>query len=101
RRAALPPRGEPIADAINRSDESDLVDERVRHLRRRLALLAREEQVLDLARLGLVPVTSEEVVVEVLPARAHAADVERVVLLEHVAAGLEVVGDDRDLSRTE
>ena len=54
-------------------------------LRRRLALLAAEEQILDLACLRLVAVAREEVVVEVLPARAHAADVERVVLLQHVA----------------
>src|SRR3954453_6570073 len=86
-----PPRRESIADALDRADERDLVHEGVRHLRRCLPLLTAEEQILDLARLRFVAVTREEIVVEVLPASAHAADVERVVLLHHVAARLDVV----------
>src|SRR5581483_3931706 len=85
RRAALAERVESLADAFDTADERDLVDERVRHLGRRLALLSLEEEVLDLMRLRLVAVAHEEIVVEVLRARAHAADVERVVLLQSVA----------------
>src|SRR5205814_936231 len=58
-------------------------------------LAAVEEGVLDRARLVLVAVACEQVVVEVLAARAHAADVERVVLLERVAPALDVVGRER------
>ena len=47
------------------------------HRRLGLALLARQVQVLDLGRLGLVAVALHERVVEVPAARAHAADVER------------------------
>ena len=80
-------------------DERDVVDERVRNLRGRVALLPVEEEILDLSRLVLVPVAREEAVVEVLPARAHAADVERVVRLQRVAPGLHVVGRERRRGR--
>jgi hypothetical protein len=89
------PRGEPIAYALDRADERHLVDERIRDLGRRLALLAVEEQILDLTRLRLVPVAREQVVVEILAARAHAADVERVVLLQHRTPRVDVVGHER------
>ena len=62
-----------------RPDQRHLVDQRVRDGGRRVALLPVEEEILDPLRLGFVAVTRDEVVVEVLAARAHAADVERVV----------------------
>ena len=49
----LTPGGKPVADALDRADERNLVDERVRDLRRGLALVAAQEQILDLARLSL------------------------------------------------
>ncbi len=67
----------------------------VRHRGGGVTLLAVQEQVLDLLRLGLEPVARDEVVVEVLPAGAHAADVEPVVGPERIAGALEVVGDER------
>ena len=97
-----PPPGthRPLGDSLLRPDERDGVDEGVRHGCRRVALLAVEVEVLDRARLGLVAVAREEVVVEVLPARAHASDVERVVLLERVPCRLDVVEqDDRNARR--
>src|SRR3954470_22574864 len=75
RGAALAPRRKAVADPFNRPDQRHFVDERVRHLAGRLALLPAEEELLDLARLRLVAVAAEEIVVEVLSARAHAADV--------------------------
>ena len=65
------------------ADERDLVDERVGHRRRRVALAAGEVVILDLGRLGLEAVALREPGVEVLAARSHAADVER----EHRLAG--------------
>ncbi len=57
-------------------------------------LLPVEVEVLDLARRVLEAVAAGEVVVEVLPARAHAADVQRVVRLQELAARLDVVDED-------
>ena len=56
-------------------------------------------RVLDRLGLRLVPVPPHEVVVEVLPARAHAADVERVVGLQELASRLGVVDEDRRRAR--
>ena len=57
-------------------------------------LLPGEVEVLDLAGGVLVSVPAGEVVVEVLPARAHPADVQRVVRLQELAARLDVVDED-------
>ena len=57
-------------------------------------LLSVEVQILDLARRVLEAVAAGQVVVEVLPARAHSADVQRVVGLEELAARLDVVDED-------
>src|SRR6266511_5095936 len=73
-RARLAPGGQALRDPLPRADERHLVHERVGHRRGRLALLAAEIELLDLLRLALEPVRAREVVVEVLPARAHAAD---------------------------
>src|SRR5579885_1511345 len=62
--------------------------------RRRLRLLAGEVEVLDALRLGGEAVAAGEVVVEVLLARAHAADVEREHGLDELEARLHVVADD-------
>ena len=88
------PRGHARADAVGRADQRDLVDQLVGHRRHRLHLLAVEVEVLDLLRLGLVAEPLGVVVVEVLVARAHAADVEREHALHRHAAALEVVADD-------
>src|SRR6185436_14762246 len=71
-----------------------------------LLLLAVEVEVLDLLRLGLVAVLAGEVVVEVLLARAHAADVEGGHGAGEVEEVLHVISDrDQaagcDLERTE
>ena len=94
RHAALAPGVEPVGDLLARADERDLVDERVGHRRRRLELLAVEVEILDLRRLGLVAVAADEVVVEVLAARAHAADVEREVVLDVLAPALRILRED-------
>ena len=52
-----------------------------------------EVEVLDLLRGVLEAVALHELVVEVLLARAHAADVERDERAHHVARGLDVVAD--------
>ena len=59
-----------------------------------LVLLALEVEVLDLLGLLLEPVPRDERVVEVLLARAHAADVERDERPDGVARGVLVVGDE-------
>ncbi len=57
--------------------ERDGVDQRIGDGRHRLVALAFEVEVLDRLGVGLVAVALDELVVEVLLARAHAADVER------------------------
>src|SRR5690606_36370866 len=71
------PRLEAVADPVPRSDQRGLVDERVRHQRLSLLAVTREESVLDLHRSFLVTQTLHVVIVEVLVACTHAADVER------------------------
>ena len=71
------PRLEPVADALLRPDERDLVGELRRHERDRLVAPAFEEEVLDLVRLGLEAHAAHQLHVEVAVARAHPADVER------------------------
>ena len=68
--------------------------------RHRLRALAVEVEVLHVAGLVLEAVALHERVVEVLLARAHAADVERDERAHRVARGGDVVGDeDVDLRR--
>ena len=69
----------------------DLIDQFVRHGRHRFALLAAEVEVLDLLRRVLEAQALGVGVVEVLVARAHAADVEAEAGLDLVAALLDVV----------
>ena len=57
------------------------------HQRRRLLLLARQVEVLDLGGLLLVAVAAGQRVVEVAPLGAHAADVEGGTAAAHVADG--------------
>ena len=73
---------------------ADLVDQLVGHRGDRLALVALEVQVLDLLGRVLEAVAAREVVVEVLAARAHAADVERGHRLHEAAQHVDVVADD-------
>src|SRR5207244_103365 len=63
----------------------------VRQRRRRRRLLAGEVEVLDALGGALVPVAAHEVVVEVAPARPHAAHVEGEARLDHGPAGGDVV----------
>src|SRR4029077_10126149 len=81
-------------DPLLLADEADGVDELVGDGRDRLALLAFEIEILDLLRRILPAVAADERVVEVLPLRAHPADVEREVRLERVAQRLDVVADE-------
>src|SRR5438046_3089382 len=97
RHARSLPLGELLADALLRPAERHLVHQRVRHRRLRLRLPARQVVVLDGLRRVLVAVATRDVVVEVPPARAHAADVEREARLDDGAARRDVgAGDDRD-----
>src|SRR5216684_5215063 len=82
---------EALADPLTRAAQGHLVHEGIRDRRRRLVLLAGEIEVLDALGDALVPVAAHEVVVEVAPARAHAADVEGEARLDHGPAGGDVV----------
>src|SRR5262245_41923784 len=62
----LAPGGQPLADALARSHQVYLVDERVGHRRHRLHALAREVEVLDLRGRLLVAEPLHIVVVEIL-----------------------------------
>src|SRR5262249_60450621 len=72
----LAPRGEPVADPLARTDQRDLVDERIRYRGDGFTALAREEQVLDLLRLGRESHPRHQLLVEVAVLRAHPAEVE-------------------------
>src|SRR6266540_2525368 len=62
--AGLPPGGHAVADSLGRPDQRDLVHQRVRDGRGRLALASVEVQVLDRRRLLLVAVPLHQLVVE-------------------------------------
>src|ERR1700730_13019650 len=81
---------EALADPLTRATQRHLVHERVRD-RRRLLLLAGKVEVLDALGGALVPVAAHEVVVEVAPARPHAAHVEGEARLDHGPAGGDIV----------
>src|SRR6266487_1606650 len=82
---------EALANPLTRATQRHLVHERVRDRRRRLLLLAGEVEVLDALGGALVPVAAHEVVVEVAPARPHAAHVEGEARLDHGPTGGDVV----------
>src|SRR3954454_6371787 len=90
--------GEPLAHVVGRPAQRHGVDELVGHRGGRLVALAVEVEVLDLLRRRLEAVAHGERVVEVLLARAHAADVQRDERPHPVARGQEVVAD-RDVDR--
>ena len=85
---------EPVANAVGGSDQVHRVEQFVGHRRGRLHLLAGEEQILDAHGGRFVAEPLREVVVEVLAARAHAADVERHAALHGHARLLGLVGHD-------
>src|SRR3712207_9405477 len=88
RDAGLAERGHPLGDVGLRADERDRPHQLLGDGGGGLVLPAVEVEVLDGARLVLVAVTPGEVVVEVLAAGAHAADVEGQLgahLLQHRA----------------
>src|SRR5436190_21591739 len=99
RHRGLPPGRQAVADPLLRPDERERVDERVGHGRGRVALLAVEIELLDPVGLGLPAVPADERVVEVLPLRAHSADVERDVRLQRVAKRRDVVAHEDAHSR--
>ena len=80
---------------VPRARQRDHVDQLVRERRRGLVLLAVQVQVLNLARGVLEPVALDQLVVEVLLARAHAADVQREEVAHPIAGRRPVVGDVR------
>src|SRR5688572_18709558 len=94
----LPPRLQPIPDALRRTDQRHLVGELVGHGGGGFLLLPAEVEVLDLLRFRFEAVAAGEVVVEVLAARSHAADVEREARLDVAEAFLDV-GADHDVHR--
>src|SRR5262245_55126798 len=97
RRARGLPLGQPLAKALTRPAECDLVDERVGHRRGGLVLAVGKVGVLDALGSLLVAVATGDVVVEVPTPRAHAAHVERQARLHRRATGGDVVThDDRD-----
>src|SRR5712692_1128476 len=84
------PHLEALADPLARAAEGHLVHEGVRDRRGRLLLLAGEVEVLNGLGGALVPVAAHDVIVEVPPARAHAAHVEGQARLDHGPAGRDV-----------
>src|SRR5262245_13366337 len=82
---------EPLLDAFGRTDERRLVNERVRHCGGGLLLAPREEGVLDLPGRCLKAQALDVIVVKILGARTHAANVERHFRLERVAARLQIL----------
>ena len=85
---------QPLAHHVGRPAQRHAVDQHVRDSRHRLLALAFEVQVLNLGGLRLKAVATDELVVEVLLARAHTADVEGDEWTHRVAGTLEVVGDE-------
>src|SRR4051794_22000064 len=85
--------GEPLAHVVGRPAQRHGVDELVGHRGGRLVALAVEVEVLDVLRRLLEAVAHGERVVEVLLARAHAADVERDERAHPVARRPQVVVD--------
>src|ERR1035437_125340 len=85
--------GQALAHHVLGAAQRDGVDQRVGDRGHRLLALAFEVEVLDLLRVRLVAVALDEVVVEVLLARAHPADIERDERAHAVARALDVVGD--------
>src|SRR4051812_45456089 len=85
--------GQALAHPVGGAAQRDRVDELVGHGGGRLVALALEGEVLNLLRRRLEAVARRERVVEVLLARAHAADVERDERAHAVAGGREVVVD--------
>src|SRR5215475_680855 len=73
---------QPVANAISRTDERNLIDQSIGHSGYRLRLAADEESVLDPNCRRLVPHAFCSVIVEILVAGAHAADIEGKVLLD-------------------
>jgi hypothetical protein len=73
---------QPVANAISRTDERNLIDQSIGHSGYRLRLAADEESILDPNCRRLVPQALCSVIVEILVAGAHAADIERQVLLD-------------------
>src|SRR5712692_7099290 len=85
------PHREALADPLPRAAERHFVDEGVRHRRGRLLLLAGEIEILDGLGGALVPVAAHEVIVEISPARAHAAHVEGEARLDHGPAAGDII----------
>ena len=91
--AGLAERGDPLLDVGLRPDQVAGLEPLLRDLRLGVALVAAEVEVLDLLGLLLVAVLAGELVVEVLAAGAHAADVERVHRAHEVEHPLDVLAD--------
>ena len=88
---ALLPNLQPILDAFGRANQRRLVYEAVRNGGDRLVAAPVQVGILDLRGRRLVSHALDVVVVEILAARAHAADVKRHLRLDGVAAGLQVL----------
>src|SRR5215813_11687441 len=73
---------QPVANAISRTDERNLIDQSIGHSGYRLRLSSGEESILDPNCRRLVPHALCSVVVEILVAGAHTADIEGKVLLD-------------------
>src|SRR5581483_7132143 len=93
--AGIPERGQAVADRVARSAQRDQVDQLVGKCRGGLLLLAVEVQVLDPVRGVLESVALDQLVVEVLLARAHPADVQGQERAHPIAGAGDVVGDVR------
>src|SRR5262245_15540462 len=73
---------QPVTNAISRTDERNLIDQSIGYSGYRLRLAADEESILDPNCRRLVPHALCSVIVEILVAGAHAADIEGKVLLD-------------------
>src|SRR5207247_9682161 len=93
RHPASRPDPEPFANVGGRPGNADGVDQRIGDPANRLELFTAEIQLLERARIVGEPVTADEVVVEVLGARPHAANVQGYPRLEYVARPSPIVVD--------
>src|SRR5215831_3227650 len=73
---------QPVANAISRTDKRNLIDQGIGHSGYRLRLAAGEESILDPNCRRLVSHALCSIIVEILVAGAHAADIEGKVLLD-------------------
>src|SRR5713226_2430882 len=92
--ASFAPGGKPFANALTRAAKRDLVDQVIGHGCDGVVLLAGKVKVLDLLRCVFIAVAAREIIVKILTARAHPADVQGEVWFHLHSASVDVIADD-------